>query len=421
MSGKTRFLLTAIVLATVGTIAGPRAADAQDSPESCTECHGVLSGSLADPVGLFADDVHAAAGFGCSACHGGDPSIDGMASMDPSTGFLGTPEHSQVPDLCGRCHSNGELMRTYDPSIRIDQYAEYVTSVHGQQLFGKGDQAVATCASCHGAHGIRPASDPRSAVHPLRVAETCGGCHADESHMAPYGIATDQLELYETSIHWRMMSENGDLSAPTCNDCHGNHGAVPPGISWVGNVCGQCHVVMAEAFEQSQHSRTFVALGAPGCAFCHKNHAVQEAGDELLGLEAGAVCRSCHTPDDPGGMSAARMRGSIDTLRAQIDSAQHVLETAENAGMEVSASVASLADARSALVKARAAVHFFDPAFVEAAVEPGAEIAAEAAVEGTDALREIQVRRIGLAVSALVIGLLILGLILKIREIEQPA
>jgi predicted CXXCH cytochrome family protein len=415
-----RGIVMAMAVATVGTISVPRDADAQDSAGSCIECHAMLSGPLADPVELFADDVHAAAGFGCSACHGGDPTVGGAASMDPAAGFIGTPDHSQVPDLCGRCHSNGELMRQYNPSIRIDQLTEFLTSVHGQQLFGNDDQAVATCASCHGAHGIRPASDPRSSVHSLRVAQTCGACHADESHMAPYGIPTDQLDLYESSVHWRMMSEAGDLSAPTCNDCHGNHGAVPPGISWVGAVCGQCHVVMAEAFDQSQHSRTFTALGVPGCAFCHKNHEVQEAGDELLGLDEGAVCRSCHSSGDPGGQSATRMRGSIDTLRVHIDSARHVLERAENAGMEVSASLASLADARSALVKARAAVHSFDPETVDAEIEPGTEIAAEAVVKGAGALREIQIRRIGLAVSVVVIGLLILGLILKIKEIEQP-
>ena len=321
MSGSMRSVVTAIAVAIVGTISAPRDSDAQDSAGSCIECHLMLSGSLADPIELFADDVHAAAGFGCSACHGGDPTVGGAASMDPAAGFIGTPDHSQIPELCGRCHSNGEFMRQYDPSIRIDQLSEYVTSVHGQQLFGKDDQAVATCASCHGAHGIRPASDPRSSVHPLRVAQTCGGCHADESQMAPYGIPTDQLDLYESSVHWRMMSEGGDLSAPTCNDCHGNHGAVPPGVAWVGSVCGQCHVVMAEAFDQSQHSRTFTALGVPGCAFCHKNHEVQEAGDELLGLDDGAVCSSCHSSGDPGGQSATRMRGSIDTLRVHIDSA----------------------------------------------------------------------------------------------------
>jgi len=421
MSEATRYLVTAIASAAAFAIAAPGSAIAQDSTGSCIECHGMLTGPLGDPVESFASDIHATAGFGCSACHGGDPALAGMDSMDPSAGFIGTPDPSQIPALCSRCHSNAELMREYDPAIRIDQFSEYVTSVHGQQLLGKADGQVASCASCHGAHGIRPASDPRSTVHPLQVAQTCGTCHADESHMAPYGISTDQLELYETSVHWRMMSEGGDLSAPTCNDCHGNHGAVPPGISWVGNVCGQCHVVMAEAFGESRHSNTFQALGAPGCAFCHKNHDVQNAGDEMLGVGEGAVCRSCHSPGDPGGISAARMRGSIDTLRSQIDAARHVLEMAENAGMEVSASVAALADANSALVKARAAVHFFDPEAVEAAVEPGVEIAAQGAAEGVGALREIQVRRIGLAVSVVVIGLLILGLILKIREIEQPS
>ena len=192
--------------------------------------------------------------------------------MDEAKGYIGRPSPEQVPDVCGRCHSNAEFMRQYNPALRVDQVAEYVTSVHGQRLLGASDPAVATCASCHGAHGIRPASDPRSTVHPLKVAETCEGCHSDPEHMEPYGLPTDQGAEYRRSIHWETRTEGGDTSAPTCNDCHGNHGAAPPGVSWVGNVCGQCHVVMADYFADSQHSETFTAMGVPGCALWHRKH-----------------------------------------------------------------------------------------------------------------------------------------------------
>ena len=70
---------------------------------------------------------------------------------------------------------------------------------------------------------------------------------------------------------------------------------------------------------------------------------------------------------------------------------------------------------------APAAVHAFDPDVVSAEAEPGWEIASEALATGGEALDELQFRRIGLAVSVLVIGGLIAGLLLKIREIEQPA
>jgi predicted CXXCH cytochrome family protein len=410
----------AVSVMLVAVLSSPNDTAAQDGSDSCISCHEMLSGPLGEPVQSFAEDAHAEAGFGCSACHGGDPTIQGPLAMDESKGYIGKPSPGQVPGVCGRCHSNATFMRQYNPALRVDQVAEYVTSVHGQRLLGAEDEAVATCASCHGAHGIRPASDPRSKVHPLRVAEACEACHSDPLHMEPYGIPTDQGAKYRRSIHWETMSEGGDTSAPTCNDCHGNHGAAPPGISWVGNVCGQCHVVMAEYFEESHHSGTFTTLGVPGCAFCHQNHEVRSASDDMLGMTEGAVCRQCHGDEDAGGLAAAGMRGMIDALRSEIDSATILLEAAENVGMEVSAPLASLNDAQSALVKARAAVHSFDPEIVAAELEPGTEVSANAMARGNEALRDAQIRRIGLAISVLLIAGLIVGLILKIRQIEQP-
>ena len=104
-----------------------------------------------------------------------------------------------------------------------------------------------------------------------------------------------------------------------------------------------------------------------------------------------------------------------------IDSARALLERAENSGVEVGAALASLNDAQSALIMARAAIHAFDPDVVAEAAEPGEEIAAEALVRGGEALDELRFRRIGLVVSVLIIGALIVGLIMKIKEIEQPA
>jgi len=427
MNATMRFAQRGLAAALLSTVlvllavVGPDSVLAQETADSCRTCHASLGGALAAPADSFPEDVHSEAGFSCSACHGGDPTVPGLNAMDEAKGYIGAPSPTQVIEVCGRCHSNAGFMRQYDPALRVDQVTEYVTSVHGQQLLGAGDTAVATCASCHKAHSIRPSSDPRSSIHPLNVAETCGGCHADETHMEPYGIPTDQLEEYKRSIHWLTMSEKGDLSAPTCNDCHGNHGAAPPGISWVGNVCGQCHVVMADYFAGSRHSETFTMLGVPGCATCHQNHDVEPAYDGMLGLGEDAVCARCHRETDAGGAAAEEMRTLILGLRVDLDSARAVLLAAENSGMEVSAALVSLNDGQSALVKARAAIHAFDVETVRTEVEPGSEIATEALAGGHTALRDLQIRRIGLAVSVIIIGALIVGLVLKIKEIERPA
>ena len=400
----------------------PFPAAAQQRAESCVTCHLEIGDDrLAKPVKDFAADIHAAKGFGCVSCHGGDARDAGMEAMDPAKGYIGKPERQQVVQVCGRCHSDARFMKRYNPGLRVDQVTEYVTSVHGRRLREFGDPKVATCVNCHPAHTIRPPSDPKSSIHPLRVAETCGGCHADPKYMEPYRIPTDQLRKYKGSVHWLTMAEKGDLSAPTCNDCHGNHGAAPPGIAWVGNVCGQCHTVMAELFAKSLHAKAFTQMGAPGCVTCHDNHGIKEAGDEMLGLGEGAVCAACHSADDKGGKGAAGMRALIDSLRGESERSGAILLQAEHAGMEVSQAQFDLKGATDALVKARAAVHAFTLEAVKQEVEAGVAISTKAYARGVRALEELQFRRRGLAVSVVIILALIVGLVLKIRQVDRNA
>jgi predicted CXXCH cytochrome family protein len=400
---------------------GFAAVSAAAEPESCVTCHEAMGvPKLTQPVKDFPQDIHAAKGFGCVACHGGDAKDPGMTAMDKAKGFIGAPSRKDMPQVCGHCHSDASFMRQYNPSLRVDQVAEYYTSVHGQRLVRNNDEKVAVCSSCHPAHSIRPPSDPRSSVHPLKVADTCGRCHADAKYMEPYKIPTDQLAKYKKSVHWNMMSVKGDLSAPTCNDCHGNHGAAPPGVSFVGNVCGQCHVQNQELFAKSVHAKAFVKMGIPGCATCHSNHEIAPPSDAMLAVGEGGACAGCHNPEDNGGKTALEMRRQIDALRTEYDKAHAALGTAEAAGMEVSQPEFELSGAKTALVKARAAIHAFNVENVKKETAPGLEISAKSYAKGVKALDELQFRRKGLGVSVLIIGALIVGLVLKIRDIEKP-
>lgn len=396
------------------------AASAQQEADSCSACHLAIGADrLTKPAELFKEDIHGAKGFRCVACHGGDASDPGMSAMDPAKGYIGKPKLGQIVEVCGRCHSDARFMRQYNPALRVDQVTEYYTSVHGRRLKELADPKVATCASCHTPHATRPPSDPRSSVHPLRVAETCGTCHADAKYMVQYKIPTDQLEKYKKSVHWKMISAKGDLSAPTCNDCHGNHGAAPPGVSWVGNVCGQCHVVNAELFAKSRHGKVFVQMGIPGCATCHDNHAIMGTSDAMIGVSDGAVCAGCHSAEDAGGKSAVAVRQSIASLSEHYEKAHAILLKAEHAGMEVSQAQFDLNDARTALVKARAAVHAFAVDAVSAEVEPGLKVSEKAYARGVKALDDLQFRRKGLAVSVVIILAVVVGLVFKMREMER--
>ena len=393
---------------------------AQPGDDSCATCHLALGiEKLTKPAELYKADIHAVKGFGCVACHGGDDSIMGLESMDRKKGFIGKPTRLQVVEVCGKCHSDANFMRQYNPNLRVDQVAEYSTSVHGRRLKEKNDVKVATCASCHTPHYIRPPSDTRSSVHPLHVADTCGTCHARAEYMASYKIPTDQLEKYKKSVHWKLMTDKEDFSAPTCNDCHGNHGAAPPGVSSVGNVCGQCHPVNAELFNKSSHSKIFVQMGIPGCAGCHSNHAILETSDAMLSAGDKSACSTCHPPASSGAALAAGMLGSIARLKSGYDRSLAALKNAEHSGMEVSQPLFELNEAKTALIKARAAIHGFDQAILDKEVAPGLKITEKTYATGVKALDELQYRRKGLAVSAFIILAFIVGLILKIRQMER--
>src|SRR5262249_18636502 len=104
----------------------PSPAASAPPPDSCVSCHlDTGDARLAGPVRQFASDIHNAKGLGCVACHGGDAHAPGMEAMDPAKGFLGKPTRQQIPALCGRCHANATFMKQHNPSLRVDQVAEY--------------------------------------------------------------------------------------------------------------------------------------------------------------------------------------------------------------------------------------------------------------------------------------------------------
>lgn len=393
------------------------AASAQKK-DSCIECHSHLEGKLAEPVRGMDGDIHHARGLSCNDCHGGDPSQDNKAAAkDASKGYQGKPATKDIPSFCAKCHADANLMKRFNPALRVDQKQEYLTSVHGQRLL-TGDEKVATCVSCHGVHGIRAVGDPQSSVYPLNVAGTCAKCHADAEHMKGYGIASDQYDKYRSSQHAKALYERQDLSAPTCNDCHGNHGATPPGIASVANVCGQCHVRQADLFRASPHKAAFDRMQLGECIRCHNNHDILQPGDQMLGAGAQSACAGCHTDGDKGSAAALSMRGKIDKLQAEIHSSKEILERAERAGMEVSRPKFDLREAIDALTHARVLIHTSSPEEVEKVTGPGMEVSKKSYAAGQAALAELSYRRKGLGVSLFFILLLAALVYLKLREME---
>ena len=392
----------------------------------CVACHATQTDSrLATPAVLFTQpDVHRESGFACVDCHGGSASSSDTARAHaPAQGFKGKPAGQALVATCARCHSDASFMRRYAPKQRVDQATEYAASVHGQQL-AKGDLKVATCASCHNAHGIRRISDAKSPVFPTNVANTCATCHTDTARMAGYtlpggdALPTHQLADYQKSVHYTAMTKGNDLSAPTCNDCHGNHGAAPPGVGAVTNVCGTCHAVFAQKFAASVHQPIF----DKGCVECHGNHAVAKPSDQMLSAAAGGACAACHTADDAsdkGATAAAAMRTGIERLKTGIDGADSLIRRIKNAGIEVSDEQLALREAGTKLTLARTEMHGFEASRVETILGDGMRVVESVWRAGQNGVAELRFRRRGLAVSLGAILVFVIALGLKIRQIDR--
>jgi predicted CXXCH cytochrome family protein len=387
---------------------------------SCIECHVKLDDPrLSTPAKLFDHDIHRTRGLSCNDCHGGDPKAEtSEAAKDPRKGFLGKPRTLDIPAYCGKCHSDANLMKRFNPSLRVDQENEYYTSIHGK-LLKTGEQKVATCISCHTVHGIRAVNDPLSSVYPLNVADTCAKCHGSAEYMSSFKIPSDQIVKFKTSVHAKVLYDKQDLSAPTCNDCHGNHGAAPPGITSVANVCGQCHARQADLFQTSPHKAAFDQQGLAECVTCHSNHDIATPTDQMIGTQQGALCVNCHANGDKGFAAAGQMRSRIEELIASIAKSNDILSMAERKGMEVSKPKFELKGATDALTHARVLIHSSSTDELEKVIRPGLEVAGKGYQAGLDALSELSFRRRGLAISLVFILFLALLVYLKIRQIES--
>ncbi len=156
-------------------------------PETCGGCH--QREKTVFDKGKHGAMLHAgnAAAPICSDCHGAH-SIKRAA----------TPEwQNAVVGACGNCHDD------YITSFRHTYHGKVTT-----MGFGK----VASCASCHGAHDIRPASDPLSSVAPENKLATCRNCHPKagpqfiswDPHPRPKDKGHD-LILYITNIFMEVL------------------------------------------------------------------------------------------------------------------------------------------------------------------------------------------------------------------------
>ncbi len=408
-------LITTLILA---LLLSPAFVSAAPKKDTCAACHATVDAKQKAIVTGYQADVHFANGITCAGCHGGDLSKTDEDAMDPEKGFTGAPTHQEIPTMCGKCHSDANFMRHYNPALNIDQEEKYYTSVHGKRL-KQGDNKVATCISCHGVHGILPVDNTSSPVHKQNIPKTCAKCHGDKQYMAGYGIPTNQFEEYSQSVHGVALLEKQTKGAPACNDCHGNHGAAPPGVNDVAAVCITCHAFNGELFGKSPHKEAFQAKGLSQCAACHDHHKIMHPTDAFLGNGEGGVCVKCHAPGDKGYLAGDIMKHTLDSLVSGQDRAKEALAKAQALDMDVSDGEAALEVIRENSIEARTAIHAFTAEHLNEVALKGFTAEAQAESLATAAVFEYKFRRAGFGIATLVITGLAFLLWRKIKAIER--
>jgi len=375
------------------------------------------------------EDVHFRRGVSCAGCHGGDPTaplghdhVKEWPEKDRAT------NREWIVAFCARCHSDPGYMHDFNAALPTDQFAKFKESPHGRTLLEKHDSRAAQCVSCHGVHGIRPAKDPQSKVYAQRVPETCGTCHADAKIMAGFTRAdgsplpVTQLAEYKTSVHGKALAR-GDLGAPRCNTCHGNHAATPPGVAGVSRSCSLCHSANAGLFDGSKHKQAFDKNGWPECGKCHGNHSIAKTSDAMLSTAKGGLCGDCHrdfSKDNPECIATADF---FHQTIIQIDAAREKFHAAAEKlaakGLDTEPINNQLTEITDGLRKSRTHIHSFSRDTFQQVAMPAIQAAQNTEGLVKKAREEYNFRQFWLALSIGVIGLVMVTLYLKLRQMER--
>ena len=262
---------------------GHRPCETVKKKVDCSACH-------AEVVGNYQASIHGklhAKGDAdapvCLDCHDKHATQSKKASTSPTF-----PRN--VPNLCGRCHREGEKAAVRIHADVKDIVGSYDESIHGQGLTESGLLVTATCVSCHSAHRELPPSDPDSSVNPAHIANTCGKCHA--------GVEQTLL----ASVHSPSVTKT-DKPLPTCNSCHTSHTIGRTDKDdfklRVMDQCGRCHTEQAESFFDTFHGKVsrLGSARAAKCHDCHGTHGILPPADPNSTLSRDNVvgtCAKCH-------------------------------------------------------------------------------------------------------------------------------
>ncbi len=249
----------------------------------CSRCHEEIGQQFQRSIHgqlLAKQDVNAPT---CKECHG---THRVLGKHDPQSLTFAT----NVPDLCARCHREGQKAALRYTGQQHEIIQHYTESIHGKGLLKSGLTVTATCTNCHTAHMILPHKDPDSSVNPKNVPSTCGRCH--------HGIQ----EQFVQSVHSATITKTGQ-PLPVCSDCHTAHmiqRADQDAFKLdIMTKCGRCHEEIAKTYFDTYHGKVS-RLGytkTAKCYDCHGAHDILKVTDpnsHLSRANVVATCRKCH-------------------------------------------------------------------------------------------------------------------------------
>jgi len=373
---------------------------------SCILCHREIAE-------LHGESVHAERGVSCKDCHGGDPLDPELSSMSKAKGFKGKPSKVEMVYLCGSCHADPVRMKPY--GIPTGQFSEYKTSQHGIRLLKNGDENVAGCTDCHEKHRILAVNDPRCSVYKINVPKTCAKCHSDPSMMKPYNLSTLHYAQYVASVHGKALLEKGNKSAPECANCHGTHGAMPPGVTSVADVCGQCHSNTRNYFNQSPHKKAMDEKLMSECVSCHKSHDVASSS---LGLFE-TMCRECHSSDSPGFHTSQELKKMLLEVQTALEEAEKKVEEMKRKGKDVEREESLIWEAETRLGQVAALQHTLSLNDIKAATDKTMSILKEVRVRAESAIHALWMRKVALIFIWIGILFVVTLFYLKLKSLER--
>jgi predicted CXXCH cytochrome family protein len=373
--------------------------------ETCGTCHPENRVS-------FGESIHAVEGVTCTACHGGNPAAREVAAAHGGE-FRSLTNRREIPEMCADCHSDLDRMRAYN--LPVDQYAIYLTSQHGKAVAG-GEIRAAVCTDCHGVHDIRRPRDPSSSSNTRNIPTTCGQCHGDEALMNEFGLDPNVVKDYRSSIHGRMLVEEGSSAAPNCTSCHGVHGATPPGVGDVDKICGACHEQTRRAFLDGPHYAGMTEAGIAECASCHSNHAIKQFDIERVQ----SLCAECHGAGSDQAVLGHKIHALVESANEAVAKAEEQVREADQAALEVEDALSRVEEAKTYVTEALPMVHTVSREPVEQLTRRAQSIAEEVEHELYSKLDK-RVAHLGLMLFWFYLLLTIIILVILRKKLQREA